>query len=535
MQSDSRKALACLLLVTAAAYAVVASLGWCWDDRVLVAEHPLTGDLAAWPAFFQQTLWQTVGIEGPPYYRPLVLLSFGVDAVISGPSPAFAHLHSLAWHLAAVAALWALLRELRPGWPALVGTGLYALHPLQSETIAFVAARNDPMATTGALLALLAWLPAQASARRILAGSAALFLALLAKESAVMFPVLLLALDLARWGRPRGWARYVGAAAAVGAVLVIRELAGVPSGMVPGEQSMGLLVEKLPALAATYGSLLLVPWPLSVGRLLPYLDPGLPVVLGGLAALGLAGSLLGWRGGRLALAGLAFAALSLLPGLFAIAGTTYIMERYASTSLVGWALALCAAWPAGRRWLAGAAATGLAWIVLLQLALPAWRSDAALFAAAAARTPNPHSLHRHATELEEAGRVPEALEAHAEGVLALPGPRYPGSCLASSWLALRAGAHELGAAFARAEGCRSRGELGAVQAVSLAFVGDWAAVAERTAEAERPRPELWRAAAAAAAHLQGGEAELHRQEALAAGADARAFDALVDRILAAAP
>lgn len=528
-----------LLLATLAAWAPVARLGFVWDDRALLVDHPRLGDPAALPGLLLTDLWSPTGISAPPYYRPLVVLSFALDRHLLGLSPAGAHLHSLAWHALAVLLVHALLHRLRPGLPALAGAALFALHPLQSEAVAFVAARNDPMAVALAAAALLAAQPHDARPARLAGAGALAAAALLAKESVVLLPALLVALDLGRGGRPGPWVRPAALAAGVAATLALRATLGLAGGgRLPTAPQLVETLERLPAVLALYGQLLVLPWPLGTGRQLVYLDPPAATVVAGLAALGLGAGLLVRRGGRLAAAGLAVAGLGLLPSGLALAAVARVMERFAYLPMLGVAVAVAAAWPArgGRGPLL---ALALVAVALLQVRLPEWRDDEARLAADAAHHPTPYTAWALGNHLLQQGRPADALPALEASVLDLAHPRrWPHSCRQAQEAAVRTGQWERGVRLVdEAVGCEDDGALGAWEAASLAMRGRWAEVDARAQDPDRPLPELWRPAAAAAALARGdpAAAAAHRDAALAAGMAAPAFDARVAQVRAAAP
>ena len=120
-----------LLAVAVAAWWGVLSTGFVWDDQALVLRNTMTGDLSNLPRFFMMDLWDSaeVGEEVSGYYRPLMLVSLAVDRALWGLSPAGHHLHSLVWHLLAMAGGYRLLRPLL-GWQgATLAVALFGLHP----------------------------------------------------------------------------------------------------------------------------------------------------------------------------------------------------------------------------------------------------------------------------------------------------------------------------------------------------------------------------------------------------------------------
>ena len=91
------------------------------------------------------------------------------------------------------------LRRLTGPWAALAGATLFAVHPVQVEVLALVAARNDSMAAVFVLSALLLVLnPTERSPLRLGGATWLVLSGLLSKESAILAPFMLVALDLAR-------------------------------------------------------------------------------------------------------------------------------------------------------------------------------------------------------------------------------------------------------------------------------------------------------------------------------------------------
>ena len=365
-----RQALLLLLALVGVAYVGALQAGFVWDDVPLVLRNRLTGDLANLPQFFAMDLWDgspvDQGVSG--YYRPLFLVSLAVDRALFGLSSVGAHAQSLLWHGIAVVLAFHLLR----GWlgveRAFAAALVFGLHPIQSEAVIWVAARNDPMAAAlglGALCCLRAERPGPLA----WAGAALLtLLAGLTKESVVLLPALGLVLDLGQGRRPTLF-RASPLLLGLGLALGMRALAGVGGATWPEESGWRLLIAESPRLFGLLGSWLVWPAPLSAAHTLEWLDrsSALRIGLGALAGLGLLGAGL-WPGetARARRAGLAWTALCLGPVLVPIADKGLVGERYAYLPLLGVGLLVAAALPASRA----------AWIGLL--GLPAALAIAAL-------------------------------------------------------------------------------------------------------------------------------------------------------------
>jgi len=148
-------------------------------------------------------------------WMPLTWLSHALDCQLFGLAPWGHHFTNLLLHLLNTILFFFLLRRLTGGeWPGFVGAGLFGLHPIHVESVAWVAERKDVLSTTFFLLTLLAytayvWRLAERrevgrNPKSEILGSASVFyilsvaffaLGLMAKPMLVTLPFLLLLLD----------------------------------------------------------------------------------------------------------------------------------------------------------------------------------------------------------------------------------------------------------------------------------------------------------------------------------------------------
>ncbi len=458
-----------LLLVTAAIYAPVLAAGFAWDDEALVqASYIPLG-----PEVFLTDFWSGLGDEtrSSGYYRPLVLLGLALDRALFGGAAWGFHLHSLLWHLAAVAALALLLSAVTRPWAALLGATLFALHPAQSEAVCWIVARSEPMAAAFAFAGLWALAPDRPGRLHLAGGALGLLAALLCKETAAAALLLLPGLDLARWGRPRAWPRYAALGAVLGAYTLLRLVAGV-GGDLP-DADVGSLAPRLGSLGAHYVGRLLWPWPLTVGTHLSYLSvPSWAVVVGWLGGAA-ATTLLLWRGRRLAAGGLGFALVAFAPALVAVAAYGQVGERYLYLPLAGLGLAVAAAAPRPSRLLAvGVAVVAVGWLLVIGVHTPRWRDSETLWRAAVAAEPNGYATYNLANLLHRQRQVDEALDLYRQSLEATP--PYMGACEDSVRLAFDTGrgktiVEHVDLAWSR--GCEPTPRAGGIRAVGLFLQG----------------------------------------------------------------
>jgi len=507
-------ALPALLVLTALAYAPLWHAGFCWDDEALVIDNQLTGRPGVLDALLTRDLWSTTRLAMLPggvhsgYYRPLMLLSLDLDRRLFGLSPGPAHLHSLAWHLLAVLALHQLLKRLVSPSAALLGAALFALHPVQSEVLALVAARNDAMAAAFSFLALgLVPSPQERRPGRLLAAGLLTLLGLLSKESAALIPAFLVALDLGRGGHTalrQGWPRYLALGLAVVTWLGLRAALGIRGGLGASTEPATLLAQAGQVLGV-YARLLLWPWPLSPARHLGWLPPVpslLPALLG-LLALAVARG----RDRGLVLAGLAWAALGWLPSLAATLDKGLLGERYLYLPLAGLGLAAGAALGTVPRWLVPALAAPA--VLVLQLRLPDWSSSEQIWRRAHELAPTPYTASGLGWYLHRDGDLQGAIPLFVQALAGEPPDLDPCELLLPALLQDRdpARAAELGGWAIDERGCPVQGQISQQWALALASTGRWeeavAALKRRPGGAVGPGLIVVGAAQARAGNLAG--------------------------------
>ena len=195
-----------LVAITLAAYWRVHGLSFVtYDDRDYVTNNPrVQNGLSA-----SNLRWAGAAIVSSNWH-PVTLVSHMTDCELFGLKPAGHHLVSLFFHLANVLLLFLILR-VATGMIARSGlvAALFAVHPLNVESVAWVAERKNVLSTFFLLLTVLAyiWYTRSPSWRRYTGVIALFLLGLMSKPMLVTLPFLLLLLDywpLERW-KPAWW------------------------------------------------------------------------------------------------------------------------------------------------------------------------------------------------------------------------------------------------------------------------------------------------------------------------------------------
>lgn len=190
-------------LLTLIAYTPAAKNGFVWDDDRYVVNNELLANRDG-----LRKIW--FEIRAADQYYPLTYTTFWIEKRVWGDKPAGYHIVNMLLHAANAVLLWRLLALLGIPGAALAGL-LFAVHPLNVESVAWITERKNTLSLFFYLLAALAYArfdgwrkPDTAPARRwgAYVGAIALFaLALLSKSAVATFPAALLLVVWWRHGR----------------------------------------------------------------------------------------------------------------------------------------------------------------------------------------------------------------------------------------------------------------------------------------------------------------------------------------------
>ncbi len=425
-----------LLLMVFVAYLPALRCGYIWDDDEYVTNNPLLTK-----AHGLHDIWFST--QAQSQYFPLVYTTFKYERVLWGLNLLGYHLVNILLHGLNAVLVWLVLKRLLiPG--AWLAAALFALHPVQVETVAWVSELKNIESLLFYLLALLAWIKFTDQSGKFawlyygLAFAAAL-LALFAKTTACTLPA---AMVLVLWlrGQRVGWRR--------AAQILPFVTAGLGMGLLTiwWEKNLGDYQEPF-ALAFTWlergliathalwfyaGKLI---WPVDLTICYPQwrINASNPAQYIPWAACLIVGLLL-WTGrkkiGRGVIAGIVFFVAALSPMLgFIVEGTfhyTYVADHYQYNATIG-LLAILAAllWRALAKtgfWLP------LQAVLLLTLGCLTWRQCApyrdqeSLWRDNLAKNPDSYVGHLNlGIELFKQRRLDEALEQDQAAVALHPG------------------------------------------------------------------------------------------------------------------
>lgn len=169
-----------------------------YDDDLLVYQNPNVLE------FTPQTIVAVFSTYDPELYVPITLVSYQFERVFFGLNPFIFHLTNLLLHIGSVLLVfWIALKlvlyrsQQHAFWIALTTSALFALHPINTEAVAWIAARKDILSGFLFFASFALYLKFSESEKRrdYILSIVTFALALGAKVSVVFLPFVLLFTD----------------------------------------------------------------------------------------------------------------------------------------------------------------------------------------------------------------------------------------------------------------------------------------------------------------------------------------------------
>lgn len=167
------------------------------DQELIVDNYEYVSDLSNIPnAFVTHAFYNPTKGEGSNvYYRPVLTLSFMLDAQIAGKSPKFYHFTNILFHIISCLLFMKLLMGLKLNSDlAFFFALVFAVHPVLAQAVGWIPGRNDSLLalfTCASLIFLLKYLDTSIP-KHLMLHSLFFGLALFTKESAIGVPVVCL-------------------------------------------------------------------------------------------------------------------------------------------------------------------------------------------------------------------------------------------------------------------------------------------------------------------------------------------------------
>lgn len=186
-----------LLLIAVLGFIVYAnSLGgdFVWDDNHLIRDNVYIKKWAFLAEIFTRHIGTGANIEYFSY-RPLQMLSYMADYFIWGINPLGYHLTNVTLHIfAAFGVYWMVRTFFGRGLLPFFTAALFVAHPVHTAAVAYASGRADPLALIFMLSGLIFYSKSLDKGKIVMYCAALLcfVLALLSRESSIIFPVLLI-------------------------------------------------------------------------------------------------------------------------------------------------------------------------------------------------------------------------------------------------------------------------------------------------------------------------------------------------------
>ncbi len=307
--------------------------------------------------------------------RPLTMFTFWLNSRLGGAEAMGWHAVNLLLHAGATLMLFHVLRQLMRVWAALLAAACFAVHPIQSEAVAYVFARGSILCTLLCLVSWSDWVRGRRWSAVVWFG-----FALLAKEECVTFPVFLAVVlrwrgTLTREDRgPLITMLGLSAAAGLRAVVATKMVAGSGAGFTAGISPLAYLAEQGLAIFR-YIRLLVVPWGFTI-------DPtvsGVPWL--GWAAVLILVAAAWWKRKIWFLGGLVL----LLPSSSIFPAADLAADHRMYLPMIAFSAGIGAIVERWKKWVPSAAGAVLA--VLSMMRMTVWRTERSLWEEAARESP----------------------------------------------------------------------------------------------------------------------------------------------------
>lgn len=428
---------ALIVLLTTLAYLPALHGGFIIDDNVLLTENAL---VKAPDGLYR--IWFTTE---PIDYWPVFNSSFWIEWRLWGMNPTGYHVTNLLLHILEALLIWVLLLRLKiPG--AFVAALLFAVHPVNVESVAWISQRKNLLALLFAQLSVLAYVVSgfageSRSAQRhgcYAASLLAFVLAMLSKATVVVVPLVLSGIVCWRRRPTRRDGLRLAPFYLVSVALTLVNLWFVARFSKPDAASVNLLERTLAAATAVWFYLGKALLPLHLSFIYPKWQVAAADLRWWLPLLAvLAVTCLLWmrrRRNRALWFGWLYFGVTLGPVLGFTTSTfmehSLVADHYQHLALIGVLALVAAGWATWREPSSGLArrcADGVAGLVVVALAVLTWQQSSlyvdgtTLFAAAAAQNPDSAFVENNlGLVLLDAGNAAAAAEHFARALRARP-------------------------------------------------------------------------------------------------------------------
>lgn len=187
-----------VLILAVVVFAPAVNFQFVFDDRYQILQNPTISSWSYLPGYFRSHIW-SYGATMVNYYRPLFLVTLRLWNSIVGLDPVGWHALPIALHLLNIGLVFTVVRKLTSDpATALIGSALFAVHPIQVEAVGSIYGVTDAIMAASLLASFWCCLHWKERAKPAWLAVSGIFfvLALFTKESAIVFPLVLLAYEV---------------------------------------------------------------------------------------------------------------------------------------------------------------------------------------------------------------------------------------------------------------------------------------------------------------------------------------------------
>jgi len=272
------------------------------DDLEQILNNSFIKTFSNLPAAFTKSVWSFTAADivftVDPYFRPMFSGLFTINYALFGNKPFGWHLISILTHGGVTFLVFMVTREITErNWVAGLTASLFAVHPVHAESVAWISGITDPLMSLFLLPSFLFYLRFRkgGSWYLLLLSLGFFFLALLSKETAIAFPLIVGYCELFHFRREDQITRRLGRAAQLVALFVVPVLLYLAmryyalGNVILSAQPrypLGQSILTLPLVLLKYLGLMAIPWGYSYQHTITFVEtPASIAFLAPLAAI----------------------------------------------------------------------------------------------------------------------------------------------------------------------------------------------------------------------------------------------------------
>jgi tetratricopeptide (TPR) repeat protein len=184
--------LVCLISLSTVIYLNTLQNQFVFDDIPLVLDNHFVKHIEKFPSYFFSSIAKIP-------YRPLRMITYAIDYQFTGLNPVGYHVSSIVFHVLTTLVLYFTIFALTgKSRVAFFAACLFAVHPVHTDSVAYISGRRDILSTLFYLLGFYCFLKARQKdkSRLLILALAAYLFALASKEMAVTLPAICFLYDL---------------------------------------------------------------------------------------------------------------------------------------------------------------------------------------------------------------------------------------------------------------------------------------------------------------------------------------------------